>query len=332
MSNRLKRLPINQQYYSSDSALVGCCLQTTNSKNEQRSYEIMDVEFKVPSFDPKLKSAAAAKKSLNDAEKQQADTNKATVTKSETAEKSSSGGIGGAKEADVPKAVPKCPYVEPKWSATPDSDSPYTFEVLKGGQIIEHVRELDTRAYWTFGKMPSNDIVMIHPTISRFHAVLQYRPEMDATKSTTSSDDADDNDKSDDNQPAQSNDKPKIESGWYLYDLNSTHGSFVNKMKIPAKTYVRVRVGYMLKFGASTRNYILQGPNFDEEAESELTITEMKQLKLQKQLDLKVWCLFLIFNFVKFYSEFMDKLNWFDLHKSLIVLLCKQHSYKLKKN
>lgn len=80
-----------------------------------------------------------------------------------------------------------------------------------------------------------------------FTAVFQYRPEV-----KTESDVTDDDDNEVDTK------KSGIEKGWYLYDLNSTHGSFVNKTRIPPKTYVRVRVGYMLKFGGSTRNFILQ--------------------------------------------------------------------------
>ena len=40
----------------------------------------------------------------------------------------------------------------------------------------------------------------------------------------------------------------------------------------------------MLKFGWSTRNFILQGPDHDAEPESELSITEMKELSLKKKL------------------------------------------------
>lgn len=120
--------------------------------------------------------------------------------------------------------------------------------------------------------MPDNDIPMAHPTVSRYHgkkycaihyvvlkytkiflAVFQYRPEL---KNDTG--DVDEDDNSDDNEVEKEQYKSSIEKGWYLYDLNSTHGSFVNKTRIPPKTYVRVRVGYLIKFGCSTRNFILQ--------------------------------------------------------------------------
>lgn len=37
------------------------------------------------------------------------------------------------------------------------------------------------------------------------------------------------------------------------------------------------QVGYVLKFGCSTRLFVFHGPPEDEEPESELTITEMKE-------------------------------------------------------
>lgn len=56
---------------------------------------------------------------------------------------------------------------------------------------------------------------MAHPTISRYHAVLQYRPTL------------------------ADNDEKK---GFYLYDMGSTHGTFLNKNRIPAQTYIKVQV------------------------------------------------------------------------------------------
>lgn len=230
----------------------------------------MDNEFKIPTFEPKLKIPT---KKGNDAnESKEVSAAPLAVTASKEAETAKV-------KLDLPKISLKCPYVEPKWSEAPDSSLVYNFEVLKGGQIVENIRNLQSKAYWAIGKFPDNHIVMAHPTVSRYHAVLQYRPEISSKDDSSDSDDDNDND----NGTESSTPKPNVDKGWYLYDLSSTHGSFVNKMKVPPKTYIRIRVGYMLKFGASTRNYIFQGPGFDEEAESELTITEMKELRLKKQ-------------------------------------------------
>lgn len=236
----------------------------------------MEDDFKVPTFEPKLK--VVTKKSKPSADNQEDDSKEASTNEVEP--------VVAAKEPEGAKCetrpeqkIPKCPYIEPKWSAAPDSSLAYSFEVLKGGQIVDNVNNLQSKAYWTIGKFQTNDIAMAHPTISRYHAVLQYRPNVANQNSDDDSSDDDENS----NKSDETNQKPKVDKGWYLYDLNSTHGTFVNKMKVPPKTYVRIRVGYMLKFGASTRNYILQGPGFDEEAESELTITEMKELRLKKQ-------------------------------------------------
>lgn len=179
-----------------------------------------------------------------------------------------------AGSAAPPKKAPTvpCPYTEPKWSAAASPEHAYSIEMLKGGIIVETVGDLQTQPFWVIGKLTSNDIVMAHPTVSRYHAVLQYRPEIVPAAADEAADDDAEN-------PTA---KPQIACGWYLYDLGSTHGSFVNKRKVPAKTYVRVRVGYMLSFGASTRRLILQGPDHDADAESELSISEMKAARAER--------------------------------------------------
>lgn len=47
-------------------------------------------------------------------------------------------------------------------------------------------------------------------------------------------------------------------AGFYLFELGSTHGTFLNKAKVPQGKYYRIKVGHMVKFGNSTRTYILQ--------------------------------------------------------------------------
>ncbi|XP_072948596.1 kanadaptin [Epargyreus clarus] len=155
------------------------------------------------------------------------------------------------------------PYKEPKWSGLCPDGSEYALEVLKSGMIVERV-DLTKQPYFVFGRLANCNVVMAHPTISRHHAVLQYKAFAE------------------DGEPP---------SGWYLYDLGSTHGTFLNRDKLKPQHYTRVRVGHQIKFGTSTRTYIMLGPDFDCEGESELSVTEIKQkaqdLKLERDRMIK---------------------------------------------
>ncbi|XP_051140841.1 uncharacterized protein LOC127258162 isoform X2 [Andrographis paniculata] len=46
----------------------------------------------------------------------------------------------------------------------------------------------------------------------------------------------------------------------YIYDLGSTHGTFVNKNQVKKRVYVDLHVGDVIRFGHSSRLYIFQGP------------------------------------------------------------------------
>jgi len=148
------------------------------------------------------------------------------------------------------KALP-IPYQEPSWGGIPQQN--YSVEVLKNGVIVDTIKLAD-KGYFVVGRLANCDIVQEHPSLSRYHAVLQFKSQA----------------------------SPEKPAGFYLYDLDSTHGSFHNKKKCFPKTYYRLRVGHMIKFGGSTRNLILQGPDEDCEDESDLSVSELKSLSAEK--------------------------------------------------
>lgn len=123
------------------------------------------------------------------------------------------------------------PYKEPEWSGLCERE--YSFDIIKSGALIDHI-DLSDKPYYVIGRLPSSDYTMDHPSLSRYHAVIQY-----CTQPPTSS------------QHVQ---RP----GWYLYDLDSTHGTWINKNKVLPNVYYQLRVGYVVKFGGSSRLFILQ--------------------------------------------------------------------------
>ena len=142
-------------------------------------------------------------------------------------------------------------YLEPSWGGPPNKS--YHLEILKNGTIVDTVK-LENKSFFTIGRLPVCDVPFEHPSLSRYHAVLQFK----------------------------TNPSPEKPVGFYLFDLDSTHGSFHNKKKCFPKTFYRLRVGHMLKFGGSTRTVLLQGPEDDEEEESDLSVTELKALAAEK--------------------------------------------------
>lgn len=101
------------------------------------------------------------------------------------------------------------PYKEPKWSLLPTGK--YTLEVLKSGTIVETYNL--TENFFVFGRSTTANCVLAHPSISRYHCVLQFGK-------------------------CEGDDTP----GFYIYDLSSTHGTFLNKYKIKPNLFVRLHV------------------------------------------------------------------------------------------
>lgn len=76
------------------------------------------------------------------------------------------------------------------------------------------------------------DVPLLHPSLSGQHAVLQYR----AVPSSTNG---------------------KLSCRPYLMDLESTNGTFLNGVRLDAARYYELKKGDVLRFGASTREYVL---------------------------------------------------------------------------
>ena len=173
-----------------------------------------DTDIKTESNNLKQHSSLEKNSSLNDICKSKSKTpNNLSITKEKTKDK----------KFDLP-------YHQPNWGGTPSEDQKYSLTVLKDGAIRNNI-DLSGKSMLTFGRLPDAcDVLVEHPSCSRFHAILQYCTE----------------------------EKDIRKVGYYLYDLGSTHGSYVNKEKVKAKVYVRVRVGYQIKFGGSSRVYVVE--------------------------------------------------------------------------
>merc|ERR1712176_966155 len=67
----------------------------------------------------------------------------------------------------------------------------------------------------------------------------------------------------------------------YVMDLGSSHGTFVNSQRLQKKKREVLRDGYVVKFGASTREYIVK-LDLDQK-ETEKTTTKSKESNPKKR-------------------------------------------------
>ena len=175
---------------------------------------------------------------------------------------------------------PPIPYEVPSWAEEPTSD--FFFEIIKNGSIIgksqpissskvvagnisfcynikcgcglqfssillQHLKE-QLLIHLQIGRLPVCDIEIEHPSASRYHAVVQFK----------------------ENCP-------------FIYDLSSSHGTFLNKSLIEPRKYIRLHVGDMLTFGASSRIYVLQGPQEDAEKREEALLQKDSFIKKEAE-------------------------------------------------
>lgn len=97
--------------------------------------------------------------------------------------------------------------------------------VFKDTENLE-THTLNTRSYYRLGRDSQiNHIILNHESISSQHAVLQYRHRSNQCK-------------------------------LYVIDLDSSNGTQINNEVIEGKRFYEILDGDVVKFGASTRDYV----------------------------------------------------------------------------
>lgn len=218
--------------------------KTPEDENKVEDDKPVQIAFKKPSLliGPRRGKISSIRQ-LSSTKKSPDDSSSSSVP--ETPQDSTSNESPESDKTQAEKKNIPLPYKEPSWGGTPPDE--YKIEVLKSGVILDTI-DLSKQSFYAVGRLPVCDIPLAHPTISRYHAILQYRTKED----------------------------DKHGPGYYLYDLESTHGTFWNGCRVKPRTYVQLKCGHIIKFGCSQRRFIIHTPADQQEEESEYSVTELK--------------------------------------------------------
>jgi pSer/pThr/pTyr-binding forkhead associated (FHA) protein len=127
------------------------------------------------------------------------------------------------------------PYTVPDWARHSPEALRYSLEVIKDGAVVDEIELLSQedpqkpqiKSYYILGRQPDIvDILLEHPSLSRQHAILQFRDD----------------------------------DALMCLDFNSAQGTFVNKVQLEQGVYQRIYVGDILKFGQYTLFFVFKGP------------------------------------------------------------------------
>lgn len=99
--------------------------------------------------------------------------------------------------------------------------------------------QLHTRSCWLFGReLAVADVPIEHPSCSKQHAIFQFRHVVKKNEYG----------------------EKKARIGLYLLDLESANGTVLNGEKVEVARFVECRSGDVVKFGESTREYVILLP------------------------------------------------------------------------
>ncbi|KAF8967059.1 SMAD/FHA domain-containing protein [Flammula alnicola] len=142
-----------------------------------------------------------------------------------------------AAETNTVKAVDGSSTVL-KYNEPPEARKPvlgWRLYVFKDAEQVELLHIHRQSAYLVGRDRLVADIAVEHPSCSKQHAVFQYRYVQEKDEFGTS--------------------KGVVKP--FIIDLESTNGTLVNDEAIPAARYYELKAGDVIKFGLSTREYVL---------------------------------------------------------------------------
>jgi smad nuclear-interacting protein 1 len=125
-----------------------------------------------------------------------------------------------------------------KYNEPPEARKPvlgWRLYVFKDAEQVELLHIHRQSAYLIGRDRLVADIAVDHPSCSKQHAAIQYRHVQEKDEFGTS--------------------KGVIKP--FVIDLESTNKTFVNDEAIPAARYYELRAGDVIKFGLSTREYVI---------------------------------------------------------------------------
>ncbi|KAI8374475.1 SMAD/FHA domain-containing protein [Radiomyces spectabilis] len=132
--------------------------------------------------------------------------------------------------------------VELKYNEPPEAAKPtkkWRLYVFKGDEQIDLLHIHRQTAFLIGRDRIVVDLPVDHPSCSKQHAVIQFREVREGPNK-------------------ERHVKP------FIIDLESTNGTFLNGEQIPSTRYVELRVKDVLKFGQSTREYVLLHSEINE--------------------------------------------------------------------
>ncbi|ORY32980.1 SMAD/FHA domain-containing protein [Rhizoclosmatium globosum] len=148
-------------------------------------------------------------------------------------------GVSGAltAEANTFKGV-VLKYAEPQEARKPVTK--YRLYSFKGKEQVDMIPVSRQSAYLFGRDRIVADIPVDHPSISKQHAVLQYRF-------------------------VSSSDQGGRAVKPYIIDLDSANGTFLNGQKIDGSRYYELKNQDVIKFGFSSRDHVLMAEDADED-------------------------------------------------------------------